>query len=532
MVTGFVSRLENINYKRYKVPLYKIIFSRFFIIVLLVIWQIFLLFKLSDYIVRLGGYDIFVIFNFIATILILNSKKMTNSYKIMWIILFNIFSITGVVFYFFYIFSMNMSYSKRKLGNVVELSKRYYKNNDKKVSLVNNIEKGIKSYLTDSAKFYIYDNKYNKNYFINDGEQFFSELIKELNKAKKFIFIESFIVSDGIIWDKILNILKKKAASGVKVLFMYDGLNSISSYKDSYKNILKKYSIEAKMFEPLIPLLSTSQNNRDHRKIFIIDNEVAFTGGFNIADEYANIYERFGHWKDGGIKIVGSAVESFTIMFLQVWYMSEDIYDTDYNKYVGIKSKNKKVINKTSKNSYICPYTDYPNDKENVSEQLFKMMINTSTKHLYITTPYLVVDESMVDALNRASKRGVDVRIFVPHIPDKKYVFILTRSHYKELVMNGIKIYEYTKGFIHEKAFIQDDERAIVGTVNFDYRSLYLNYENGVYIYNDNKVIKDIKKDIHNIIKSSEEMTINKIDKFGILQKIFGPILKIFAPLF
>ena len=193
MVNGFVSRLENINYKRYKVPLYKIIFSRFCIIVLLVIWQIFLLFKLSDYIVRLGGYDIFVIFNFIATILILNSKKMTNSYKIMWIILFNIFSITGVIFYFFYIFSMNISYSKRKLGNVVDLSKRYYKNYDKKVSLVNNIEKGIKSYLTDSAKFYIYDNKYNKNYFINDGEQFFSELIKELNKAKKFIFIESFI---------------------------------------------------------------------------------------------------------------------------------------------------------------------------------------------------------------------------------------------------------------------------------------------------------------------------------------------------
>ena len=534
MVRGFVSRLKNINYKRYKVPLYRIIFSRFFIIAILVIWQIFLLFKLSDYIVKLGGYDIFVIFNFFATILILNSKKMTNSYKIIWIIVFNIFSFTGVLFYFFYIFGLDISYSKRKLGTVLELSKRYYKNYDDLKQLKDDKEVGIKHYLTNSANFYVYDNKYNKNLFISEGEVFFEELIKELMKAKKFIFIESFIVNDGIIWDKILNILKKKAKEGVKVCFMYDGLNSISSYKDSYKNELKKYNVEAKMFEPLIPLLSTSQNNRDHRKIFIIDNKVAFTGGYNISDEYANIYSRFGFWKDGGIKVEGTAVEAFTIMFLQVWYMSTDIYDIDYNKYIKLNNKKKSIRSngKIKNNTYICPYTDYPNDKENVSEQLFKMIINTSTKYLYFTTPYLVVDESMLDALKRAAKRGVDVRIIVPHIPDKKYVFVLTRSHYRELIENGIKIYEYTPGFIHEKVFIQDDERAIVGTVNFDYRSLYLNYENGVYIYNDKKVLSDIKLDMNKLFKVSEEITLNKINYFSIIQKILGPILKIFAPLF
>ncbi len=349
-----------------------------------------------------------------------------------------------------------------------------------------------------------------------------------MRNAKEFIFIEIFILSDGIVWREILKILTEKAKEGVKVRLMFDGINSLSSFNSSYCDILKKYNIEAKVFKPLAPVLAITQNQRDHRKLFIIDNKIAYTGGVNIADEYANLYERFGVWKDAAIRVEGNAVESFVIMFLQVWYMDEKTNIYDFESYLTKYDKKVKTANKTA---IITPYTDYPGLSENISLQIYKYMINCANKYIYIMTPYLVIDEEMSDALESAAKRGVDVRIIVPHIQDKKYVFFVNRSYYKNLTFAGVKVYEYLPGFIHSKCYLQDDIRAVVGTANLDFRSMYLHYENGVYYFADNDAIMDLKADFDKTFGECKEMTLYEIDKIPMIHRVLGKILRIFAPL-
>ena len=536
---------KNAIYRK-KSSILRIIFSPFIIVLFFVIIEIFIILNFKEAIDKVGIDIVLEIFNFFSILYLVNSKKNKNEYKITWMIVFILLPGFGVLFYLFLRFIDIFNKGKKKLRDIVNLSKKYYSCS---------LNEYIRDFIREEKSFFAYSNKdiINENllnefsffnYFdkhamfptysntdlvyFNNGKEAFEDILMKLKNAKKFIFIEIFILSDGIIWRNILEILKEKVNEGVEVRLMFDGLNSLSSFSRKYAKQLKNIGINAKVFKPISPVLAATQNQRDHRKLFIIDNEIAYTGGINIADEYANLYERFGVWKDAAIRVTGSAVESFTIMFLQVWFMDEESNIYEFKKYLP---KYDRKLGTADPYALITPYTDYPSLSENISLQIFKYMCNSASKYMYIMTPYLVIDEGMADSLESAAKRGVDVRIIVPHIPDKKYVYFVNNSYYKTLTLAGVRVYEYLPGFIHSKCYLQDDMRAIVGTANLDFRSMFLHYENGVYYFAEKDAILDLKNDFLTTFNDCKEMTLEVLSKMPWYYRVFGSILRIFAPL-
>lgn len=356
------------------------------------------------------------------------------------------------------------------------------------------------------------------------GEIFFEALLKYLKKAKKFIFMEYFIIKESFMWDSILEILKFKAKQGIEVRLMFDDLGCINTLPKNYKYTLESYGIKCTIFNPVKPIFASIYNNRTHRKITIIDGEIAFTGGINLSDEYINKTSPFGHWKDTGISITGESVWSFTIMFLSSWSLINK-KDEDFLKY-----KASYRIPNSEKNSYVIPFFDNPLDHEIVSHNVYLNLIQSATKYIYINTPYLIVGHDILNSLCSAAKKGVEVIICTPHIPDKKAVFEVTRSKYEVLIKNGVKIYEYTPGFLHAKSFVVDDIYSVIGTINLDYRSLYLHFECGVWIYNS-EVIFDIKKDYLKTLKLCKKITLEDCKKISKIKRLYREILNIFAPL-
>lgn len=531
--------------KRKKFSILGIIFSPMFFIVIFLILELILILHFLDifYGTKL---QIFIdLLNIAEVIYLINSKKIKDSFKVTWMVVFIMMPIFGVVLYLVLHFTTLFNGYRSKLRDLVIQSKKYYdfslseelknKINDKNYQnqFDNDLikeqvttELSFFNYFHNHAKIPTYDNT-DVHYFDN-GKDAFEDILTKMKDAKKFIFIEIFILSDGIIWQEMLKILKEKASQGVEVKLMVDGLNSVSFFRRSYCKYLKKFNIEAKIFKPVSPLLSNTQNHRDHRKIFVIDNEIAYTGGINIADEYANLYERFGHWKDSAIRIEGNAVSSFTIMFLQLWEVASKSKLFEVKNYL---ETSKREFDNTNSDGLYVPYTDYPNLPENISLQIYRYMFNSAKKYMYIMTPYLVIDEALVDTIEAAAKRGVDVRIIVPRIPDKKYVFYVNRSYYRSLTLAGAKVYEYMPGFIHAKVYLQDDIRAVVGTANLDFRSLYLHYENGLYLFGDINALNDIKADFEKVFAESKEMTLAEIIKIPARYRFWGALLRIFAPL-
>ena len=329
------------------------------------------------------------------------------------------------------------------------------------------------------------------------------------------------------MWDSVLDILKKKVKQGVKVRLMYDDVGCFFLLPKDYPKKLRKLGIECVVFNPFKPVLTSVQNNRDHRKIAVIDGRVAFTGGINLADEYINETIRFGHWKDNGIKIVGDATKSFTLMFLETWHYFKDSSE-DCSIYLNIMP----TIKNNLYRGYVQPYVGDPMTENDIARNVYLNIINNASDYIYITTPYLAIDQEFLLALTTASQKGVEVKIITPHIPDKSYIFRVTQSYYKTLINHGIKVYEYTPGFIHSKIIIADDKLATVGTVNFDYRSFYHNYECGIWLYNTDS-IDDIKNDFENTINKSIEIT-DEFIKTNInwFKRLSGEVLKLFAPLF
>ena len=374
------------------------------------------------------------------------------------------------------------------------------------------------------------NNRDHKKIVVIDGEIGFSggfnladEYINQsLRNAKKFIFMQFFIVDEGKMLKSVLDILKEKVKEGVEVRFMYDDVGSLTMLPRHYDRQLEKMGIKSVAFNPFIPVLSLAMNNRDHKKIVVIDGEIGFSGGFNLADEYINQRVKYGHWKDSGLMIHGPAVNSLTKMFLESWNVARNT-EEDYEKYYVCSHQKFEV------DGYVTPYGDSPLDDENVGENVYLNMINQAYDYLYITTPYLILDDNLQTALINAAKRGVDVRIITPGIPDKKIVFRVTRSYYQTLIKHGIRIYEYTPGFIHAKNFLVDDKCATVGTINLDYRSLYLHFENGIYLYN-NKILKDIKEDFLATVEKSHEITLDEVVT-GKFMGWFEAILRVIAPL-
>lgn len=357
------------------------------------------------------------------------------------------------------------------------------------------------------------------------GESMFEDMLKELKQAKHFIFLEFFIINrEGRVWPEILSILKQKVREGVEVRVIYDGMGCLTTLPRYYEEELNSLNIKCRTFLPVQPLLSTYQNNRDHRKLMIIDGKTAFTGGINLADEYANYIERFGHWKDTGIRLKGSAVAGFTGLFLQMWNgMGEYDSPEKCRRYMSMAEPLKAE-------GIVVPYTDSPLDDVNTGLRIYVDMINRAQHRVNIMTPYLVLDDELYNALRYAVQRGVDVRIILPHIPDKKYAFWLARTYYPQLINSGVRIYEYTPGFVHAKMLECDKRSAVVGTINFDYRSLFLHHECAAYLYDVPEIV-NIREDFNDTLYLCRRITMEEYKKFNLITKFIGRVIRLIAPL-
>jgi cardiolipin synthase len=357
------------------------------------------------------------------------------------------------------------------------------------------------------------------------GEEGYAAMLRALERAERYIFLEYFIVEEGVMWDGILEILERKAQQGVEVRMIYDGFGSLLTLPDNYFKTLCKKGIRCIEFNPLIPVLTMLMNNRDHRKIMVVDGVCGFMGGINIADEYINAKVRYGHWKDSVIELRGKAVWSLSVMFLNMWegICGEAVELEDYLPLPQELSE--------PDNGLVQPYADSPLDQELVGEMVYLNIINQASRYLYICTPYLIVDNETMTALLLAAKSGVDVRIITPHIADKRTVHLITRAHYTQLVRGGVKIYEYEPGFLHAKSFVADDEVATVGTINLDYRSFYLHFECGVWM-SKTSAVSAIRDDF---LKTLEQCIEIKLDspllQVGLWQRMLRAVLRLFSPL-
>ncbi|MBQ8696934.1 MAG: cardiolipin synthase [Clostridia bacterium] len=362
-----------------------------------------------------------------------------------------------------------------------------------------------------------------RSVYFPSGEAMYEELLKQLRLAEEYIFLEFFIVHEGQMWDGILEILKEKAANGVDVRLMYDGMGSITTLPRKYHKTLQKLGINTVVFNPFVPVISTMQNNRDHRKIVAIDGRVAFTGGVNLSDEYINAVTRFGKWKDSAIMVTGDAAAAYSLMFLRSWNIFRREPDTD-ERYIRPSTA-------VEGDGYYAPYCDSPFDEELIARNVYLNLINRANKYIYIMTPYLILDEELESALMLAADSGIDVRIITPHHADKKYVHMMTRYSYPALIKRGIKIYEYEPGFLHSKNILVDDKCAVVGSVNFDYRSLYLHFECAQLLY-DSPSITQIKEDFTSTFDISIPITQENCKKDKGLSRLITQLLKVFSPLF
>ncbi len=358
------------------------------------------------------------------------------------------------------------------------------------------------------------------------GDLCFPRMLEELRKAERYIFLEFFIIHEGVMWNAILEILAEKAAAGVDVRVIYDDFGCILTLPRDYDKQLEEMGIRCCVFNRLVPVLSVRLNNRSHRKLLIIDGKTGFTGGVNLADEYINQIEKYGHWKDSAILLRGEAVWSMTVMFLIMWDHIRELRE-DYSlcrpAYLPGECP--------EGTGFVQPYADSPLDGEAVGETVYLNLISRAHRYVYIMTPYLIIDDTMNTALSIAAKSGLDIRIMTPHIPDKKIVFEVTRAHYEPLLRAGVKIYEYTPGFVHAKSFVVDDEYGVVGSVNMDYRSLFLHFENGVLLYRTPSV-PDIRKDFEKTLLQCREMTLTDCMEVSIRKRILRAVLRVFAPMF
>lgn len=457
------------------------------------------------------------ILSFLLVLALIKHSK-NYSYTLPWIIILIMFPLIGTLLYVILGKNKNNSKILKSITKSEEESKKYLIQNEKiKNEFKNN---GRLRYLSDYTGYPITKN--NDVTYYPLGEKAFVIMLEELKKAEKFIFFEYFIVAHGKMWNSILEILEEKVKQGVDVRVMYDDLGCISTLKKSYPKELQKKGIKCVAFNRLNPIAGVIMNNRDHRKIMVIDGKVAFSGGINIADEYININSKYGHWKDNGIRIIGDAVWNYTVMFLSLWNAFQK-EDEDYTKFkYDFQNSN---IDK----GYVVPYGETPLDEEITGEDVYLNIINQANDYVYIFTPYLIIDTDMINSLNLAAKRGVDVRIVIPGIPDKKVVYTLSESHVEPLLKSGVKVYKYTPGFVHAKVFVSDDKIATVGTINLDYRSLYLHFECGCYMENVD-AIKDIKEDLIDTIEKSHEVTEKEIAP-NLLKWIWQALLRLVAPL-
>ena len=518
--------MENKAVKKAKKGLLSILFGRTTLILFLVVIQLLIMLGLATI---LNDYAVYVyggltLIGAVIVIYIINERG-NPAFNMTWMLLILIFPAFGCLFYIWVKSQLGTRYIGKRLRRLRLDTARYMQQDPGIIESLRESKPSnanLAHYMQYQLGFPTYQNT-SAQYFAC-GEEKFPVLLEELKKAEKFIFLEYFIVEEGYMWGSILDILKEKAAAGVEVRFMYDGMCSISQLPYDYPKQIRKFGIQCKMFSPIRPILSTTQNNRDHRKICVIDGKVGFTGGINLGDEYINRKERFGYWKDTAVMIKGDAVQSLTMLFLQMWNVSE-MKTEDFTGYLTNMAQTVQP-----ELGFMLPYGDSPYDNENVGEEVYVHILNHAKKYVHIMTPYLILDYEMLHALTYAAKRGVEVIIIMPHIPDKKYAFILAKTYYEELLEAGVQIYEYTPGFVHAKVFVSDDCKAVVGTINLDYRSFYLHFECAAMMYR-NKEIPNIEKDFQETLKKCQKVMPGDVRKQGIMNIITGRVLRLFAPL-
>ena len=507
-----------------KHQLLRVIFSRSTVILLALLLNFLLMFAvlmpwMQKLPILLGGVEVFTA---LMLIHVLNSRD-NPSIKLSWCIVIAILPVFGAALYLFTRFDLGHRLARLVQGETRRTSAIYISHPGPAMEKLKQCDRdfhNLAHYMYRHGGYPVYENT-TVQYFPL-GEDKFTEMLIQLEKAEKFIFLEYFFIGPSYMWDTILEILKRKAKHGVEVRVMYDGSCAVSFLPYSYPKELAAFGIQAKMFSPFLPFISTHYNNRDHRKILVIDGHTAFTGGVNLQDRYINRKEVYGHWKDTAVMVQGDAVRSFTLMFLQMWNANEKV--KTYEPYLPVCRKMEGA------EGFVIPYGVSPIDGENMGKLVYLNMIHQAKEYLYIMTPYLILDSEMNTALQFAAKRGVDVRLILPHIPDKKSAFALAKSHYPELVQAGVKIYEYTPGFIHAKTFLSDDTAAVVGTVNLDYRSLYLNFECAAYLYKV-PALQEIRRDFEETLKKSHLITPEDIRNEKLSTRLTARLLKIIAPL-
>ena len=507
-----------------------LIFSRFFIIALLILVEIAIilipLFLLDEHFPHfVAGLGVFTI---IMLVYLFNSK-MDSTAKLTWMFIISIFQIAGALMLLFTQTNAGHRLIKERTDKMIADTKQTIPQDPQVMQQLREEDSytdDLVRYLNRSGCFPAFAET--ETTYFPSGETKFEALLSELAKAEQYIFMEYFIIEEGYMWGKILEILTAKAKAGVDVRIMYDGMCEISTLPSNYCKLLKAEGIRAKAFAPIKPLLSSHYNYRDHRKICVIDGKTGFTGGVNLADEYINKIERFGHWKDTAVMLKGDAVRSFALMFLQMWNVDEKMPELDEVRRLTVNAP--ESAEAVCPSGYVIPYCDCPLDEDKVGEAVYMDILNRAGQYVHIMTPYLILDGELETALKYAGQRGIDVKLILPGIPDKKIAYSLAKGHYASLIEAGVKIYEYTPGFVHAKVCVSDDEKGVVGTINLDYRSLYHHFECATYMYKTD-CIRDIERDFQETLTQCRQVTKETMKGDETFYKIVGPIAKFIAPL-
>ncbi|MBQ7875153.1 MAG: cardiolipin synthase [Oscillospiraceae bacterium] len=501
------------------------IFSRFGIIILLFAVQ--LVFLLTTFVwfqsfiseLFFGG----LIISIGVAFYILNTR-IDPTAKLTWVVLVMALPAFGTLLFFYTELEVGHRTFRDRVAEIISSTEDMIPQDEKVLNDFIKEDAGAASiahYLQRTGCFPVFDRT--DVSYLPIGEDMFEEMLLQLEKARHFIFLEYFIIDEGVMWGRILEILARKVKEGVDVRVMYDGTNEFTTLPRDYPKMLKNLGIKCKVFAPLSPFVSTHYNYRDHRKIMVIDGNTAFTGGINFADRYINQEVIHGHWKDTAVMLKGKAVRGFTLMFLQMWNIDEK--EPQFEPFLSFPS-----LSPEKATGYVIPYGDCPLDKDKVGEMVYMDILNRAKRYVHIMTPYLILDGEMETAIKFAAERGVEVTIILPGVPDKLSAYSLAKSHYAALLDAGVQIYEYDPGFIHAKSFVSDDTEGVVGTINLDYRSLYHHFECAAYCYKT-ACIADIEKDFQETLKKCRRITKKTIWQNNPKLRIMSFFMKVVAPL-
>lgn len=463
----------------------------------------------------------------LAFVLVLHicDRPINSAYKITWIVTILIFPLFGVLIYLMFGHHNALFLTRRKFLHLQEVLTTSLVPDPQKLDQLQSQDPvlgGQAHYLQQVAGFPLYQNT-DITYY-GDTQDAISAQMEAMKEAKQFIFMEYHAIEDTAGWRRIEEILAERAAAGVDVRVIYDDVGSISFINGRFRHRLIKKGIQCQAFNPIVPVINVFMNHRDHRKITVVDGKVGFTGGYNLADEYFNVTHPYGQWKDSGLRLEGDGVRSMTAIFLEMWDATRKTRE-DFAPFL-------KSFPYTAREprGYVLPYADSPLDDELTGENVYLNLIKGATRYLYITSPYLIISDEMQRELILAAGRGVDVKLLTPGIPDKKVIYRITRSHYADLMAHGVQIYEYTPGFLHQKEFVSDDRVAVVGTINLDFRSLYLHFENACWFTGYDAVVQ-VRKDIEEILKVCRKGEAHRKERDSAFQRFTRLLLKLLSPL-